>query len=183
MELILPRNGGQVREPRALNCNLRDMRAAQAHFFNSATTTRHSELGSGLHIAIDPDKGTIATVEHDTARLVVSDVAPDLGWAEFAIKLEQPEWRSCPRIYLQLRASAETQAHVRPALRLLREDGFHDLFAPEASRLGPEPVDIAAVYELSPKIALPATGLAVHLFLDTSDNRYDIHDLVLTGIH
>jgi len=165
-----------------LNFQLNEPPASKQSCFEPVLTTTRAEPAPGIHIAIEAEKGQIETVRSQPAKLKVSNTSDDLKWVELGVLLDEPGWVGCNRIHMKLRASAATRSPISPALRVLYEDGFRDLFPSTKCTIANRPTDIACAYDLSPRVMNKAQNLALHIFFETRENEYELHDLALTGI-
>lgn len=148
----------------------------------AATTRDHTKIYPGIHIAIDPDKGQIESHPGtDQLELAFCAIRPDATWLELALCLEHPDWLRCSRIWLKIRAHAKTKTLLRPALRLIRQEGFQDQFPPELALLSQTAADYGTVFTLSPRCMEGVERIDLHLFFEPEENWISLHTLLLTG--
>ncbi|GAA6202876.1 hypothetical protein [Aquicoccus sp. SU-CL01552] len=150
--------------------------------FKEVSTDENAVVADGVHIAVDPKKGCLSTERAKTGRLRATEIALDARWLEVAIFMDQKEWLECRCVHVKFRASAKAATTINPAIRLLFDDGFHDLFLPEKCWIGTTPTDAAATYHIPPNLTNDAQRLELHLFLEPEDNCYELYDLVMTGV-
>lgn len=149
----------------------------------ASLTRDHTEVALNMHAAIDPDKGQIESIlDHDQLELTFSAIHPDATWLELALHLENPLWLHCSRIWLKLQAKAETATHLRPALRLIRPEGFRDQFASIPAHVTPEITDYSTDFSLSPNHMEKVERIALHFFFPPEENKISLCSLVLTGV-
>ena len=165
-----------------LNYHLADHACEPDILFEAVSTNETAVVAHGVHVAVDPKKSHLTTERAKTGRLRVTETAFDAEWLEVAIFMDQKEWVQCHCVHVKFRASAKEETTINPAVRLLYDGGFHDLFPPEKCRIGTTPTDAAATYYLPPKLAKGAQRFEVHLFLECEDNDYELHDLAVTGV-
>ncbi|WP_208353902.1 hypothetical protein [Pseudaestuariivita rosea] len=140
-------------------------------------------IAHGIHAALEPGHGKIQidTRDHLLIKFTVSD--PPSAWMELAIHLDGKQWTKCHRISLKYSAACpDGTAEIRPAMRMLYAEGFHDQFAESHDICTEDPTDFATDFLLSPRFMADAVGLALHLFFDPQDTRFQLFNLSMTGI-
>jgi hypothetical protein len=155
----------------------------QAKDFQSTQTNKMAFIGPNIRVAIGPDRGTIKAKPNNILSLQISDLAEGAGtdWIELAIELQDTAWLSCSQIHLRYCASAKAMTNIRPAIRILYKEGFHDRFAGNGNVIVPTPQSHSAVFDLPPNLMTDAVRVDLHLFFGMVETTLDLHDLGLTG--
>lgn len=149
--------------------------------FVAGSTSSRLDIGNHTHVALDDNKGEL-TVELDNVfRLVIAPSSDAPEWSELGIALADSGWLECRRIHLKYRASTQSPAQIRPALRLFSETGFQDIFAPCPNDLDSAPAYCSADFLLPPRLTEQTRHIALQLFFDNNNNALELHNLVLTG--
>jgi hypothetical protein len=146
-------------------------------------TTTTLELTPGLRIGIGEVTGELEYKIDGALHLTARETDGPFEWAEISITLQDPAWLLCRHIHLQLRATAEKDVEIMPALRLISIDQFYDLFPSAALSVGATPVDQGCVFTLSPRQLNDVNRIDLQIFLAGEEHSLTVMDLSVTGTH
>jgi len=146
-------------------------------------TRSYADVASGVHIAIDQNRGEIGILPGEELTISLTEISPETEWAEFAIDLCDARWMECSRLVLRLEARCDgAQSLIHPALRIYEEGRFFDCFASEKLTLAKERSSKRVVFDLSPKDFAQAKALSLFLFFECVDEKLYISNLSISGL-
>jgi hypothetical protein len=139
------------------------------------------EPAPGIKVAIEPDMGFVDAYLHEGYSFAFRDVSKQAGWMEMGLAIGGAPWVECSALYLQFTINASVKTQVRPTLRYLQSDGFHDQFAKDWLTIGPEESGHTCHFSLCPAEAAQARSLDLHLFFAPGELKFTLSELVITG--
>jgi len=147
----------------------------------AGTTTSTVELAPALRIGIGDVTGALDYKVDGALHLTARETDGPFEWAEISIPLHDPAWLLCRHIHVQMRASADIETEIMPALRLISADQFYDLFPSSALPVGPTPAQRGCVFRLTPRQLDDVNRVDLQLFLAGREHSLTVTDLSATG--
>ncbi|MEM9498564.1 MAG: hypothetical protein AAGA28_11640 [Pseudomonadota bacterium] len=150
----------------------------------SRSTKRTSKLGKGFHIGVDPDKGQMTAKGGQTLKisLKVEDQKDPPGWAELGWSGGTALLEGLPHFVLRLHASADRDHCLTPALRLIDDAGFRDVFAHKPIELSTRKAPAETTLDLSPGQIAACRAINLQLFLHPETVTLSLDSLTLTAL-
>ena len=147
----------------------------------SATTDDAAALGEDFFVALDAGRGEISVQTEGSLEITLTaDAAHPPSWCEFRWDGELEP--SLPRVIVRLEAEAEDPVRLNPALRLMGEDGFSDVFSGQPVTIGPGRFVVEREIRPSPANLEGRDRMNLHLFIEPRSQTFALHTLMLTAL-